>query len=645
MLLADRLAVPRGTGALLWDMDGVLLDTLTMDYDLVSRLLKTHADIEADVPKAVVRAHFPYDLPDFWARVLDETGIELPAETVAQLVHEHRKTRESCAASVHEGIIEILEDARAQDIPAAVVSNNPERDIDRVLSAAGLRDYFSVIVGNDDPMVRSKPAPDPYLEAARRLGSPAQCAAVEDSLRGAQSAKAAGCWTIGVATGASDFGALSSSPHVDLCYVRFAPCRVVLGRQGVTTKSLITPNEFVSHMIEHIAWRLGCSVDVFWTNDDWNQLGRELGQSVAQSPRVRTSAGVLGMIDDGSCELALRASGAGGVRFRASRQVDLGWFLGLRCEQLSNGEPLVSLMQGLGAGCGVEFDVLVASAEDPHHTWEGIFRAVGIGLNKLTASLVSAEPPDDTLPPASGESRTQRPSRTETIVERGWHVAHTSTTGASLCRETAESVVKVGVALGSPSVDCQLMVSDSVNVTGIADLLREFALAGNMRLDVSFDATRLSSSHVVAEDIGLTLGRALRCIAIERMVAFGVQGAGSNVDSIDDLSEQAIRVGVSMEGRKFWKYVPFSQSYADFRKSFLVGHTLPNGLYTEDLDDFIDGFAGGLQGSVMIHAAPYLDPITGWPLVFRGLGAAMRELLTRNPDRKALAPGVKATLA
>ncbi|MGH3850113.1 MAG: hypothetical protein ACRDRT_10480, partial [Pseudonocardiaceae bacterium] len=88
-----------------------------------------------------------------------------------------------------------------------------------------------------------------------------------------------------------------------------------------------------------------------------------------------------------------------------------------------------------------------------------------------------------------------------------------------------------------------------------------------------------------------------------------------------------------------------SQDYGDFRKDFLVGHTLANGLHSEDLDDFVDGLAGGLESSIIMHIDGDTDPVTGWPMLFRGLGEAMAGLLAVNPHRLSLAPGVKATLA
>jgi beta-phosphoglucomutase-like phosphatase (HAD superfamily) len=64
--------------------------------------------------------------------------------------------------------------------------------IDEVLTIAGLADAFSATVSSEE-VARGKPAPDVYVEAARRLDtSPRSCAAVEDSTNGIRSAVAAG---------------------------------------------------------------------------------------------------------------------------------------------------------------------------------------------------------------------------------------------------------------------------------------------------------------------------------------------------------------------------------------------------------------------------------------------------------------------
>jgi len=76
--------------------------------------------------------------------------------------------------------------------PVAVASGAPRRLIDVALQATGLDDVVRIVVSADD-VLRGKPAPDVYLEAARRLGvEPTHCLVVEDSVNGVQSGRAAG---------------------------------------------------------------------------------------------------------------------------------------------------------------------------------------------------------------------------------------------------------------------------------------------------------------------------------------------------------------------------------------------------------------------------------------------------------------------
>jgi HAD superfamily hydrolase (TIGR01509 family) len=76
--------------------------------------------------------------------------------------------------------------------PVAVASGAPRRLIDVALAAAGLDDMVQIVVSADD-VAHGKPAPDVYLEAARRLGvEPGRCLVVEDSANGLRAARAAG---------------------------------------------------------------------------------------------------------------------------------------------------------------------------------------------------------------------------------------------------------------------------------------------------------------------------------------------------------------------------------------------------------------------------------------------------------------------
>ena len=93
---------------------------------------------------------------------------------------------------VKPGVVELLGFLHERGLPRAVASSAVRSAIESHLGRAGLLDRFSAYVGRDD-VARPKPAPDLYLEAARRLGvAPENCIAFEDSSVGFAAAHAAG---------------------------------------------------------------------------------------------------------------------------------------------------------------------------------------------------------------------------------------------------------------------------------------------------------------------------------------------------------------------------------------------------------------------------------------------------------------------
>ena len=96
------------------------------------------------------------------------------------------------------GIAELLAAIRAAGIPAAVASSSPRSWVARGVDLLGIRAFFGAFVSGDD-VQRRKPAPDIYLEAARRLGvEPARSVAIEDSSPGIAAARAAGMKTVAI---------------------------------------------------------------------------------------------------------------------------------------------------------------------------------------------------------------------------------------------------------------------------------------------------------------------------------------------------------------------------------------------------------------------------------------------------------------
>jgi HAD superfamily hydrolase (TIGR01509 family) len=97
------------------------------------------------------------------------------------------------------GARELLERLRRRGTPIALVSNSPRRFVERSIELAGFEEHFDVVVSAHE-VAAPKPAPDPYLEACRRLGVEAgpSVVALEDSPTGVAAARAAGLTVIGI---------------------------------------------------------------------------------------------------------------------------------------------------------------------------------------------------------------------------------------------------------------------------------------------------------------------------------------------------------------------------------------------------------------------------------------------------------------
>ncbi|WP_217213912.1 HAD family phosphatase [Streptomyces sp. AC550_RSS872] len=96
------------------------------------------------------------------------------------------------------GVRRLVADAKRRGLPLAVASSSRATSVVPHLQRFGLREAFDVVVTKED-VTRTKPAPDLYLLAARRLGvEPSAVVAFEDSNRGVQAAKAAGAFCVAV---------------------------------------------------------------------------------------------------------------------------------------------------------------------------------------------------------------------------------------------------------------------------------------------------------------------------------------------------------------------------------------------------------------------------------------------------------------
>ena len=174
--------------AVVFDLDGVLVDSEHV-WDEVREALarerggRWHERAQADMMgmSSTEWSRYMHD-----AIGLAESPEEINAEVVRRMLD-----RYSSELPLVPGAVEAVERLGA-GFRLAVASSSNRPLIDAVLSASGLDERFEVTVSSEE-VARGKPAPDVYLEAARRLGvPPARCAAVEDSGNGIRAAHAAG---------------------------------------------------------------------------------------------------------------------------------------------------------------------------------------------------------------------------------------------------------------------------------------------------------------------------------------------------------------------------------------------------------------------------------------------------------------------
>ncbi len=98
------------------------------------------------------------------------------------------------------GLPRLLADLKAAGMRSAVATSGPRENANLVLDGLNLRQYFDAIITGDD-VSRSKPHPDIFLLAARRIGlPPKQCVVFEDSSSGIEAASRAGCLCIALST-------------------------------------------------------------------------------------------------------------------------------------------------------------------------------------------------------------------------------------------------------------------------------------------------------------------------------------------------------------------------------------------------------------------------------------------------------------
>jgi HAD superfamily hydrolase (TIGR01509 family) len=174
--------------AVIFDLDGVLVDSESVWDSVREQLTRESGGRWHDHAQRDMMGMSSLE----WSRYMHETmGVPMPPDEISRLVVARLEDRYRRDLPLLPGAVETVRDlAGAWPLGLASSSNRPI--IDLVLDLTSLTDCFAATVSSEE-VERGKPAPDVYLEAARRLDvEPAACAAIEDSTNGIRAGKAAG---------------------------------------------------------------------------------------------------------------------------------------------------------------------------------------------------------------------------------------------------------------------------------------------------------------------------------------------------------------------------------------------------------------------------------------------------------------------
>jgi HAD superfamily hydrolase (TIGR01509 family) len=180
--------------AVVFDLDGVLLDTEELWNEARRQINDERGGRwRGDAQRAMMGMSSPE-----WARYMrDVLGVPDPPEEISAEVVKRLEALYRERLPLVPGALEAVRRI-GERWPLAIASSSNRPLIDLFLELTGTGDVFRATVSSEE-VERGKPAPDVYLEAARRLGvAPVTCAAIEDSENGIRSAAAAGLRVIAI---------------------------------------------------------------------------------------------------------------------------------------------------------------------------------------------------------------------------------------------------------------------------------------------------------------------------------------------------------------------------------------------------------------------------------------------------------------
>lgn len=183
---APRAPRPR---AVLWDLDGTLVDTEPYWIAAEYALAEEHGGTWSQEHALQLVGN---DLVDSGHYIREVLGLEMSAADIVDYLLDRVVAQAQEAVPWRPGAVELLAALRAAGVPCGLVTMSYQRLVAPVVAHLPPETFRVIVTG--DEVEKGKPHPEPYLTAAAALGlRPEECVAIEDSNTGATSAETAGC--------------------------------------------------------------------------------------------------------------------------------------------------------------------------------------------------------------------------------------------------------------------------------------------------------------------------------------------------------------------------------------------------------------------------------------------------------------------
>lgn len=187
------MRLPHRPRAVIFDMDGLLFDTEALWQEA---LLAAAAEAGREVPGEVYDRSIGVRRSQCGDLFRSHFGADFRFDDFHSDWRRHFWLIAESRPALKPGVPELLELLDERRLPRAIATSSSRATVERHLTSHGLADRFDQVVCRGD-YEAGKPAPDPFLKAAERLGvEPASCLALEDSHIGVRSASAAGMMTV-----------------------------------------------------------------------------------------------------------------------------------------------------------------------------------------------------------------------------------------------------------------------------------------------------------------------------------------------------------------------------------------------------------------------------------------------------------------